>query len=184
MKTAYIIYGWGGNANESWFPWLKSELEKRNFKVNIPSMPNPDHPTIEAWIGELNNTVDLKDEVYMVGHSIGCQAILRFLENIKGRIKHTVLVAPWLNIKNLEEGEDEVAKPWVERKIDLSMVREHCESFSIIHSTTDPYSYKKDIDLLKKELNARFYNVGRKGHISGEYGVFELPQVLSAMDVK
>lgn len=184
MKIAYIIHGWGGNPEESWFPWLKKELEKVNYKVEILAMPNPDYPTIKQWVGKLNNVVDLSQEVYMIGHSIGCQAILRYLENLEGKIKHAILVAPWLDIKNLEEGEDKIAKPWVETKINLSKVRRNCEQFSIIYSTSDPYPYKKDIDFLKKELNAKFYNVGKKGHINSEYGVFELPEVLSALDIK
>ena len=79
MKKAYIIHGWGGNPQESWLPWLKEELEKRNFKVNIIKMPNPNHPTIKSWVGKLEKVVKADSETYLIGHSICCQTILRYL---------------------------------------------------------------------------------------------------------
>lgn len=35
MKRVFIIHGWYDPPNGSWFGWLKSELEKRNFEAGI-----------------------------------------------------------------------------------------------------------------------------------------------------
>ena len=44
-------------------------------------MPNTACPKIDEWVGTLNSKVDfLNDETYFIGHSIGCQTILRYLE--------------------------------------------------------------------------------------------------------
>lgn len=36
VKRVVIAHGWDGHPNEIWFPWLKAELEKREFEVIIP----------------------------------------------------------------------------------------------------------------------------------------------------
>ena len=80
-KRVFIIHGWEGNPNEGWFPWLKENLEARGFDVHIPTMPNPDEPDMKDWINTLKDIVGPVDEnTNFIGHSIGCNAILRFLE--------------------------------------------------------------------------------------------------------
>jgi len=32
-KRAFLIHGWAGSPDEGWRPWLKTELEKRGFRV-------------------------------------------------------------------------------------------------------------------------------------------------------
>ncbi len=184
MKQVYIIHGWGGTTTESWFPWLKKELENKKFKVEIPAMPNPDTPKIKEWIGRLNKIVKVNDETILIGHSIGCQAILRFLEGLKEKqkIKAAILVAPWLTLQNLEEGEDDIAKEWVETQLNFEKIKKHCENFVLIYSSTDPYPGFEDLTILRKSLSAIPVSLGDKGHINGEYGIFKLPEILDIIE--
>src|SRR3989344_6770795 len=185
MKQAYIIHGWGGTTTESWFPWIKKELENKGYKVEIPAMPNPDTPKIKDWVGKLNKIVKVNNETYLIGHSIGCQTILRFLETLKEKqkIKAAILVAPWLTLQNLEEGEDEIAKEWVETSLNFKKIKSHAEKFVLIYSSTDPYPGFEDLSILRKNLNASpVINIGDKGHINGEAGIFKLPELLSIID--
>ncbi|MFH1402612.1 MAG: alpha/beta hydrolase [Patescibacteria group bacterium] len=81
-KRVYIIHRWDGAPQNCWIPWLKRELEARDFFVVVPKMPEAEKPDIQAWISHLNNVAGEVDEnTFFVGHSIGCQAILRFVEN-------------------------------------------------------------------------------------------------------
>ena len=83
MKKAYLVHGWMGNPNNCWFPCLKEKLEELNFEVIIPQMPNPGEPKIETWVPHLQEIAkDADEESIFIGHSIGCQTILRFLEKI------------------------------------------------------------------------------------------------------
>lgn len=36
MKRIFIAHGWDGCPEEGWFPWLKKELEIREFEVFVP----------------------------------------------------------------------------------------------------------------------------------------------------
>src|SRR3989344_3577618 len=87
MKRVFIVHGWDFNPEVNWYPWLKKELEKKGFKVIVPEMPNTSEPKINAWVSYLKKVVGkLDEETYFIGHSIGCQTIMRFLEkeNNKG----------------------------------------------------------------------------------------------------
>lgn len=123
QKRAFIIHGWDGYPEEGWFPWLKKELEKKGFVVSVPAMPEPGEPNIEAWVSHLAHIVGNVDEnTFFVGHSIGCQAILRYLETLPENIKvgGAVFVAGFFTLTNVDSSEEkEIAKPWLETPIDF-----------------------------------------------------------------
>ncbi len=52
--------------------------------VQVPAMPNTAEPKIETWVPFLEKLVGKPDkDTYLVGHSIGCQTILRYLDGLK-----------------------------------------------------------------------------------------------------
>jgi uncharacterized protein len=87
-KRVFIVHGWDGYPEEGWFPWLKGELEAREFEVFVPQLPDPGNPRIYKWVPKLKEVVgDADEETYFVGHSMGCQTIARFLENLPQDLK-------------------------------------------------------------------------------------------------
>ncbi|HZZ99551.1 MAG TPA: alpha/beta fold hydrolase, partial [Candidatus Paceibacterota bacterium] len=98
-KRIFIIHGWTGNPNEHWMPWLDTKLKENGFEVFQPEMPETDHPKMDAWISTLKKEIGAADSnTYLVGHSIGCLAILRYLEKYGEKIGGAVLVAPWTSL--------------------------------------------------------------------------------------
>ena len=126
MKKVYIVHGWGGSPiSEPWFNWLIEELERKRYFVDIFDMPNTDNPKIEEWVKFLEKKVKHPDkDTFFVGHSIGCQTILRYLEKLhKGlQIGGCAFVAPWFDLINQEPEELEIANPWTTTKIDFSRI--------------------------------------------------------------
>ncbi len=140
MKRAIIIHGWGGSPKGGWIPWLKKELESHGFQVITPQMPHTDFPTIAEWVPYLTKIVGEPDkETYLIGHSIGCQTILRYLESIDEKIGGAVFVAGWLTLSELDTPEEkEIAKLWVEIPIDFEKIKPKSKFISIF-SDDDPY---------------------------------------------
>jgi len=123
MKRAFIIHGWEGYSEEGWFPWLKRELEAKGFTVEVPSMPNTDEPDMNVWINHLKELVGTIDEdTYFFGHSMGCQAILRFLEQSDSTSGPVILVAGFVHLKGLNEEEREIVKEWLNTPIDFKNI--------------------------------------------------------------
>jgi predicted alpha/beta hydrolase family esterase len=205
-KRVFIIHGWGGSPQEGWFPWLSAELEKRGFAVQTPEMPDTDNPKIEAWISCLQRIVGKCDEnTFFVGHSIGCQAVMRYLEKLSesekaggpariampARMTHVsvsggrnvaggaVFVAPWLVLSGLEDDEERfTSSPWITTPIDFGKVKARVEKIICIFSDDDPYVPLENIELFSGNLGAETIVEKNKKHFSGEDGFSELPVVL------
>jgi hypothetical protein len=145
MKRAIIVHGWGGTPLGNWFPWLRKELESRNLFVEVPEMPNTEAPEMEHWVGHLAKFVDEEDENIMIGHSMGVQAVLRYLEKKpeKVKVKGAVLVAGFVASLSDEitrnPQDEQIAKPWLETPINLSKVSANAGKIISIVSDNDPY---------------------------------------------
>lgn len=185
VKKVYIIHGWEGYPENNWFPWLKKELEKRKFKVIIPSMPNTEEPKIEEWVSFLKKQVNQPDKnTYFIGHSIGCQTIMRYLETLRGDVKigGIIFVAGWFNLINLETKEAElIAKPWLETLINFNKILSHNKKFVVIFSDNDKFVPLTDAKLFKNRLGAKIIIEKNKGHFDDENLVKELPVVLKEL---
>lgn len=187
-KRAFIIYGWDGYPEEGWFPWLKKELESKGFNVGVPLMPKPEAPEIDSWVTTLKDTAGEVDEnTYFVGHSIGCQTIIRFLEGLSESIHigGVVFVAGWTHLTPEATPDDEskaTAKPWIENPINWKKVKGHSNNFVAIFSEDDPMVPPSEKDVFEEKLGAKIIVVPNKGHFSGDDGVNELPVVLEELN--
>ncbi len=141
MKRVFIIHGWGGSPNDNWLPWIKFELQKLELDVFVPEMPDTENPTIEKWVSHLSNMVGIPDAgTYFIGHSIGCQTTLRYLETINVGVGGAIFVAGWFNLKNMEsEDEKEIARPWIDTKIDIGKIKNVLSKSTLIISDNDDY---------------------------------------------
>src|SRR3989344_5873901 len=178
-KRVYIVHGWSGDPNEGWFPWLKKELEEQDFEVYVPAMPEPDRPKVEVWVQYMENLIGMPDKnTYFIGHSSGCQAILRYLDKLPEgtKIGGCVFVAGWFSITNLETDEDrDTAKPWTEGMINFVKIKESTKNFVAIFSENDPYVPLENRTIFEESVGCKIITVGQKGHLGGDDGVIELP---------
>ena len=186
MKRVFIIHGWSGYPEEGWFPWLKEELEKRDFEVIIPAMPEPDEPKIENWVPFLSKLVGIPDSnTFFVGHSIGCQTIIRYFETLpeETKIGGAVFVAGWYNIRNLEtEGEKRIAGPWVNTLRNDEKIRKIINGKAVaIFSDNDPWVIPENQSSWKEKVGAEIIIEHNRGHFSGDDGIKELPSALDAV---
>jgi len=183
MKIAYLIHGWEGNPDNCWFPWLKQELIKQGYTVTIPSMPNPTHPTIKEWVDTLNKIIKPDPETILIGHSIGCQAILRYLESLNSTIKFAGIffVGGWVTLKPKaveETGSKEIAKPWLETPLNWQKIFPHSDNVITIFSTNDYFVYVEDSQIFKEKLHAKVIIEENQGHFDDESHIKKIPSLL------
>jgi len=185
QKRVFIIHGWDGSPQNCWFPWLKQELEKRGFSVTVPAMPNPAEPKIETWIPFLAQLVGQADEnTYLVGHSIGCQTIIRYLQTLPGKTKigGAVFVAGWYNVRNLETEEEEmIIEPWVNEPRDDKRIRRAVNRATAIFSDDDPFVMLENQKFWQERIGAKIVVEHKMGHFLGSDGIKELPSALKAV---
>jgi uncharacterized protein len=180
MKRVFIIHGFEGSPNGGWRPWLMGELEKRDIYACALSMPSPEKPVLAEWIGEIGRHVERNkdDEIYLVGHSLGVPAILRYVMTIpSGRqLAGLVLVSgPCEPVGNIKiEG-------FLKESFDFAAVRSKVSKRTVIHGDNDPLVPLVQAEKLSKGLGAKLIVIKNGGHLNGSSGWFSLPECLEAL---
>lgn len=185
-EKIYIIHGWGGRPENDWLPWLKNKLEEKGFLVSVPEMPDTDEPKVDEWVNHLLDIISNPDEnTYFVGHSVGCQAIFRYLEKMDGKkVGGIICVAGWFYLANLESEEEwEIAKPWLNNPVDFEKIKNSAGRIIAIFSDNDPYvPLEKNKEFFSEKLNAEIIIENNKGHFTADDGVTELPVILKELE--
>lgn len=188
MKRVYIIHGWDGTPQEGWFPWLKKKLEAEGVEVHVPAMPDSAHPTIDIWVPFLQHLVGQPDDqTFFIGHSVGCQTILRYLERLSEgkKVGGVVLVAGWTTLKSealADEVAASVAAPWLQRPINWPKIRAHVATVTAIHSDDDQFVSIENGKVFTRELGATLIVEHQKRHLGGEDGIMILHSALVAIE--
>ena len=177
MKRVISIHGWGGYPDEGWRPWLRKELDKNNIVLVNPEMPETETPTLQKWVSHLSSTIGVPDkDTCLVGHSLGCITILRYLETLKDDqgIGGAILVAGFG--KDLEyDGYKGELSSFFKDPIDWEKIKKHSGKFFIVYSDNDPFVPKQYADELGEKLNVAPIVQHNMKHFSGDDGITKLP---------
>ncbi len=187
IKRVFVIHGWGESPEAGWFPWIESELVKEGFQARVLEMPTPVWPQIDTWVSFLAAAVGKPDaDTILVGHSVGCQTILRYLEKLPAgaKVGGIVLVAGWLTLKPAaleDEDAKAIADPWLHRPLAWVKIIPHIRQAAIIASDDDPYVPFEDQHIFHQHLGAPITIVRGQGHLGPEDGLNHLPSALKAV---
>lgn len=179
MKKVFLIHGFEGSPNGGWRPWLMGELEKHDIYACALPMPSPSQPICDEWVNEIKRMMDISmgDEIYLVGHSLGVPAILRYLESEQSRnIAGAVLVSG-----PSEKNNNRKIDTFIEASFDYQKARSKCGKFLIIHGDNDPNVPMSNAETLSKELNGKLLVVPNGGHLNGSSGWLQLPPCLEGL---
>lgn len=184
MKKAIIVHCWEGYPEYCWYPYVKKELESIGFSVEVPAMPNTKNPKMNEWLKTLKKLADQPNEnLYLIGHSLGCVTIMRYLESLPANTKvgGVIFVAGF----NENVGYDEI-QTFFETPINLEKIKTKSKNgFVAIHSDDDPHVDLKYADIFKNKLNAKIIIKHNAKHFSGEIenekACLELPDVVKGI---
>lgn len=126
------------------------ELEKQDVYACALSMPNPENPVCSEWVAEIQRHTEYNkdDEIYLVGHSLGGPAILRYLENTKMNNTAGVILVSSPSVKNNNNKLDS----FLNSSFDFGVIRSKCSKFSIIHGDNDPLVPQENAQFLSEKL--------------------------------
>lgn len=181
MKRVFIMHGFQGTPNGGWRPWLMGELEKRYIYACSLPMPEPEHPVRSEWVDEIVRQTDRSaiDEVFLVGHSLGATAILRYLEDERAlKISGAVLVSGAIH----GNGRSGAVDAFFDGGYDFGKIRSKCSRFVVIHGDNDTRVPLSDAETVARELDCPLIVVGNGGHLNAESGHLTLPQCLEALE--
>jgi uncharacterized protein len=182
MKKVYIIHSRGAHPEDFWYPATATALEYAGLTVSIPQMPNPDSPKKTEWLAALEPIKQRIDEdTYLIGHSVGCQAVLRTLDSLPEGVKcgGVVLVAGWVSVPAWEGRTDEqraVLNDWMNPPLDLHKLADRSKRFAAIFSDNDEFVPEANWQACGEQLHAKVIVKHEAGHFEGKND-FQLPEV-------
>jgi hypothetical protein len=189
MKNALILHGTDfeetqNERNGNWFPWLKSELEKRGYSVWLPYLPQARQPNLERyWKFIKENGFDFNPETVLVGHSSGAAAILGILNKLPQgkKIDKAILVSGFY--KNEKDFWN--CQGLFEEKFDWGKMRKSvANGIVLIHSLDDPYVDPDHARYIQKKLDCKLIMKEKGGHFNLEYSLKykQLPLMLELVE--
>lgn len=164
MKNAIILHGTDGKSTDDWFPWLKSEMEGRGYKVWVPDLPGANEPSIKRYNEFLlSQGWEFDSETVLIGHSSGAVSVLGLLEALPEgvQIDTAILVGAfegdlnWPGLKNFYE------KPF-----DFEKLKSRAQHFVLVHSDNDPYCPLEHAKSLAQKLNGELIVRPGEAHFS------------------
>lgn len=180
MPQVIIIHGTYGSPTENWFPWLKTELERIDYQVNVPVFPTPENQNLEAWIDVYRN-LNTNSSTILIGHSLGVAFILSRLESLNLPVKAVFLVSGFLGLLNNEEF-DRLNKEFVGREFNWDKIKKNANKIFLYHSNNDPYVPMEKAYELANCLGIKPTIIENAGHFNEQAGYTEFPKLLA--DIK
>ncbi len=180
MKRVFIIHGYGGFPDKNWFPWLKSELEKKGISVAVPALPHSDTPQLCDWLPYLQLVVGtLNENTYFVGHSLGCIMILRYLESLDENVKvgGVVFVAGFISPIHFTE-----LNNFFETPLKIEKIKKIVGKIVAISSDNDPHIPYVQAEEIRGKLGADLIKVENGGHLNEKAGYKEFPLLLEEVE--
>lgn len=177
MKKVYIIHGYYASPNEHWFPWFVEKVHAGyGIDVEVLRMPKPETPNVEMWLEKLREKIGIPNaETFIIAHSLGCIALLRYLESLQEHVKlgGMILVSPF--DKPLE------VFPHLDSFVNVSLnytklARCVLQKYTIF-SDNDMYvpaSISKNVGI---HLDSALYEIPQGGHFLGIEGFETFPEL-------
>ena len=166
----FIIHGVYANPDSNWFPWLKKELEARDYDVLIPKFPTPFDQSLESWLRVISHYENnINENTFLIGHSLGAVFILNYLEKTNKKVKAAFLVAGFHKLLGLNPY-DELNKTFADKKFNWEKIRDSCDKFFVFASDNDKYISLDITKELARNLDAELVIIKNGGHLNKESG--------------
>lgn len=180
MKV-FLIHGFEGTPNGGWRPWLMGKLAHEDIFACALAMPDPEQPKKDEWVKEISRAVGTPTEdIFLVGHSLGVPAILRYLETLPegAQIGGVVLVSGPIHNSGVHA---EKMQTFFETPFNFSAIQSKAGIIIIIHGDTDSLVPFEQAGELADKLGGSLIVIPNGGHLNGSSGWYELPEALESL---
>jgi predicted alpha/beta hydrolase family esterase len=174
---------WGGTCDDDWYPWMRARLAAAGREAACaPLAPEPSAPAVAETV--LSIRAALADDpaalarTVLVGHSIGCRAILHALASLPRSVgvRGLLLVAAWW----WSDRTWATLMPWLATPPDAVRARERAGRVLVVISDDDPYTadWRRNRAAWEERMGAEVRLARGAGHLTRA----EEPAVAEALD--
>jgi len=182
MKKVFMIHGFKGEPNGGWRPWLMGELAQNDIWACALAMPTPDTPVKDEWVKTIKDAVkEPTEEIFLIGHSLGVPAILRYLESLPSGLKIGGVVLVSGTAFKIKKEKYEQVNSFLETSFNFEHIKNVCKNFIVIHGDNDPNVPFSDAEYLAEKFSCDLISIPNGKHLNGSAGWYELPQALESL---
>src|SRR3990167_6363587 len=150
-----LLHGRESLSKGEYQPWLKAELEKRGYEVEVVDMPNPGEPNDGEQADYVEKHCTLDERTVVVGHSFGGVVALRLLER-GHKVRRVVLVSTPFSGKFLDGKVRKSVTAACKKGFDFGTIKKNARTFMVVPDDKDPVVPASDAQTYVKELGAMF----------------------------
>jgi uncharacterized protein len=162
--------------DKHWIPWLKRELISKGVETKTPLMPEPWKPSYEDWKKEMDE-LGVGEEDVLIGHSCGAGFLVRYLGDMKVKVKKLILVAPAI----IHSGSYKTLNNLLKYDIDPD-VKDLIGEIIIFASKDDTKGILESVKIFSKGLEVEPTYLKEMGHFTREdMGTEKFPELLEAI---
>lgn len=179
MNNYIILHGSFGSKDGNWFPWLKKELENKQFKVDVPQMPiGVGNQNYENWSKEFRKLL-INENTIIIAHSIAPAFVCKFLIYNKIKVKKLIFVCGFNNYLGIDHDYDAVNEPMF--LDNLGDIKNFCDDIVCFYSDNDPY-VKYDVEKeFADTITDKQIIIKDGGHINAETGYTKFEDILNVL---
>ena len=176
----FILHGSFGSPFGNWFPYLRSEIEKKGLCVYTPDMPcGVGFQNYNNWSKIMDAYVEagiVNEDTIIFAHSIAPIFICKYLVERNIKVKRLVLVCGFNNYLGINEEYDAVNESMYFD--DLVDVKKCCRDIICFYSDNDPYvSFDKEKEFADMIANKQVI-IPNGGHLNSESDYSEFKELL------
>lgn len=170
-----LLHGYTSSPNEDFHPWLRKELESREYNVSVPKLPHTKNPDITEQVDYVLKNCKFDENTILLGHSLGSVVALKILEKLNKPIKKLILVAGFSQ-PGFKDHERPFEKKFPE-KFDFNKIKGNVKEILFLRAKNDSAVPSERADYLKDKLGGEIIDLEAEGdHITGK----QEPEVLNA----
>ena len=163
-----LLHGRGSSSKGEYHQWLKAELEKRGYEVEVVDLPHPEEPSDKEQADYVEQHCTLDERTVIVGHSFGGVVALRLLER-GHKLRRVVLVSTPFSGKFLDGKVRKSVTAALKKGFDFDTIKKNAKTFMIVPDGKDPVVPATDADAYVKALEAMFMTgKANEPHFCGE----------------
>ncbi|MBQ6991555.1 MAG: alpha/beta hydrolase [Clostridia bacterium] len=182
MKNVILIHGYNGIPPV--FKWLKTELNKREYKVIIPEFPVREGVKYLNWKNIFNQYKNnLNENSIVIAHSIGNEFFIKYMYENTINIKMYIGLAGFSK-SFICEGKDDLTRALKEFLVsdeELNYFKNSVDKKYAIYSNDDhivPFNILEDY---VKTIKANPVYIEGIGHMGRKSNVEKIPEILEIL---
>lgn len=147
MRNAIILHGTGCSPKSFWLPSIKSFLEKKDYNVWVPQLPDTDKPELKKQLPFVLTGGVFREDTILIGHSAGGPLVLSVLENINIKVYKAIIISGFITQSRKEQ-----PLPILQKKYNAAKIKSRVRDLIFINSDNDPWGCndKQGLKMWKK----------------------------------